>query len=77
MVEVLGIQIEATTTTVDAVTTDTLPFTGDPSHGLVIAGLMVLIAGALILVGSHGALASIMGGRHETPRKSIGRWENI
>ncbi len=48
-VEVLGIQIESTTTTIAPVTTDTLPFTGFESQELAILGLVVLAAGGVLL----------------------------
>lgn len=73
---VLGIQIEPTTTTVDAVTTGTLPFTGDDTNGLVVWGLLVLVAGALILGGSVLEPALVRSGRHEASPKPIRRWMN-
>ncbi len=75
-IEVLGVQIEATTTTVEAVTMDTLPFTGDSSNRFVIVGLLSLIAGALMLGGSVVELSWIRGGRHESSSRSIQRWVN-
>lgn len=75
-VEVLGIQIEATTTTVDAVTTDTLPFTGDAVNGLVMTALLVLFGGALVLGGSFFESALIRGGRHESSQRLARGWRN-
>jgi hypothetical protein len=75
-VVVLGVQIEATTTTVDAVTTGTLPFTGDDSNTLVIAGWLALAAGALMLGGTFLDPSLIRTGRHQGSSRLLRRWEN-
>jgi hypothetical protein len=76
-VEVLGVQIEATTTTVEAVATDTLPFTGDDANGLLLGGLLVLFAGMALLGASFFEPALVKSGRHEATRRTIQRWSNI
>lgn len=73
---VLGIQIESTTTTVEAVATDTLPFTGDDANRVVVGGLLALIAGAALLGASFFEPALVRSGRHEVPRNPIRRWSN-
>ncbi len=75
-VVVLGVQIEATTTTVEAVTADTLPFTGDGSSQLVFTGLLTLFVGALLLGGSAFRPSFVRGGRHERPSATFSRWIN-
>ena len=69
VVEVLGVQIEATTTTVvEPVTLETLPFTGADSANLLVAASTLAMAGFVIL---------LMAGLRPTRRSSgtpTGRW---
>jgi hypothetical protein len=49
VIQVEGIQIEPTTTTIEPVTVETLPFTGLDVEDMVLLSMMVLAAGGLLL----------------------------
>jgi hypothetical protein len=71
VVEVLGVQIEATTTTtVEPVTLDTLPFTGPRQAGILAAAFMVALAGVVTLL-----IAGLRPTR-KTHQPLTGTWSN-
>jgi hypothetical protein len=60
---VAGIQVEATTTTVAPVTAATLPFTGSETGTMALFGLIVAVAGLLVLAASSRRVEPVAEGR--------------